>query len=706
MKRSMTRREFLKGSIAGTGLIIGIGFMPSGPKLINALAGNQGLSSSFQPNAFVEITPDNIITIWVGQTELGQGSHTALPMLIAEELEADWKQIRVRQAPAADAHKDPFYGMQITGGSTSVRHRFELLRKAGSAAREMLVQAAAETWEVPSAECRAALGRVTHKKSSKTLNYGELSQRAANLPVPQDPPLKDRGRFKIIGTSPARLDIPEKVSGKAIFGMDVSVPDMCVAAVSHPPGYGRSALSYDEPAARRIPGVLEVMPITSGIAVCAKTTEAALAGQDVLNIKWDHGLHPNLDSESIERLYHEQLNRTGVVARNDGDINLALTQADKRLEATYVLPYLAHATMEPMNCTAHIGKDRCTIWTPTQFQTAVQLAGSKISGLPPEKVDVQTTYCGGGFGRRAETTVVVEALELSKALKRPVKVIWTREEDFRNDFYRPGNICHIKGGLDEKGLLIAWSHKIAVSSIMSRVFPQMVKDGIDSTGVEGIVDMDYELPNIHVEYVMMEAPIPVGFWRSVGNTHNAFTVESFIDELAHLGGKDPLEFRLAMVKKNTRPYRVLERLAEKSGWGKPLPNGLGRGMAIRTCFGSTAGHVAEVSVDKKTGEIKVHRIVCAVDCGPAVDPHNIVAQMQGGCIFALSAALKEEVRFAKGGVSSSNYDDYPILTMSETPKIEVHIVKSNDKIGGIGEPGVPPVAPAVANPCSMPQGFE
>jgi len=694
MSSNVTRRTFLKYSISGAWLTIAVGLTPFGWKLVKAA---DEKPSGLKPFAYIEISPDNTVTVLVGQTELGQGTHTGILMIVAEELEADWKRVRVRQAPSAEEFKDPFWKMQFTGGSTSIRHRWDLLRKAGAAAREMLIQAAANTWGVAANECIAADNMVRHKRNGKSMTYGQLSTKAAELPVPQDPPLKPASQFKIIGTPRARFDIPAKVQGTAKFGIDINVPDMCIAVVAHPPGYGMKAVSYDETAAGKVKGVLAIQPLESGIAVCAGTLDAALDGSNALNIKWGKGSHPDLDDKAVDNLFYDTIKKPGAVARNDGDVDSAFGQAAKQLEATYFLPYLAHATMEPMNCTAHIGKERCRIWVPTQGQTVVQLAGSKISGLPPEKVDVFTTYCGGGFGRRSETVVVVEALQLSKTLGKPVKVIWTREDDFQNDFFRPGIICRIKGGLDQKGRLTAWSHKVVSSSIMSRVFPQFLKDGIDSTAVSGIKDMDYAVPNVYAEYVMLETPIPVGFWRSVGDSSNPFTVESFIEEMAHLGRKDPVEFRLGMLKNNPRGRRVVEMLAEKSGWGKAIKKGQGRGMALRTSFGSTAGHVAEVSVNKSSGRITVHRIVCVLDCGPAVFPDAIRAQMEGGAIFALSAALKERVRFSKGGVSTSNYDDYPILTMSETPEIEVHIVKSDDKIGGVGEPGVPSVAPAVGN---------
>ncbi len=694
MSSNLTRRTFLKYSVGGAGLTLAIGFTPFGWRLAKAA---EEKALDFKPFAYIEISPENTVTVLVGQTELGQGTHTGIPMVVAEELEADWKLVGVRQAPAAEAFKDPIWKMQVTGGSTSIRHRWDLLRKAGAAAREMLVQAAADNWGVSVKECTAANSIVEHNQSGKRMTYGQLSTKAAKLPVPQNPPLKEPGQYKIIGTTRARFDIPDKVQGTAEFGIDVAVPDMCVAAIARPPGYGMKAVSYDKTAAGKVKGVVAIQSIESGIEVCAKTFDAALAGRDALNIKWGNGSHPDLDDKAVENLFYEAIKKPGAFARNDGDVKLALSQSAKKLEATYFLPYLSHAAMEPMNCTAHIGKERCRIWVPTQSQTAVQLLGSKISGLPPEKVDVFTTYCGGGFGRRTETLVVVEALDLSKTLGKPAKVIWTREDDFKNDFYRPGIICRIKGGLNPKGRLTAWSHKVVSASIMTRVVPQFVKDGIDSTAVAGIVDMDYAIPNVHAEYVMLEAPIPVGFWRSVGDSSNPFTVESFIDELALLGGQDPVAFRLEMLKDNPRGRGVLEMLADKSGWGKPIKNGQGRGIALRTSFGSTAGHVAEVSVDKAGGWITVHRIVCVIDCGPAVYPDAIKAQMEGGAVFALSAALKEQIRFSKGGVASANYDNYPILTMNETPDIEVHIVKSDDKIGGVGELGVPTVAPAVGN---------
>jgi isoquinoline 1-oxidoreductase beta subunit len=586
--------------------------------------------------------------------------------------------------------------MQFTGGSTSLRHRWDLFRNVAAATREMLIQAAAQEWGAKSADCKAENGMVLHS-DGRRISFGQLCQKAAALPVPQKPPLKDPQNYRIIGSRKTRLDIPDKVAGRTQFGIDFNVPNMIMAAVARPRVYGAKPLSFDEKAARAVPGVLAVVPLEDKVAVCAKTTYTALQGREALNIKWSDGSHPNLSDESLDKWYREHLAKTGVIAEAKGDAKKALGQAAKTLEAHYKFPYLAHATLEPMNCTVHVEKDRVRVWAPTQGQTMTQMTAAKMTGLPPEKVEVMTTYCGGGFGRRGELSVVIDAVSLAVQMKRPVKVVWTREDDFKNDFYRPGSLSHIQAGLDSSGNLVAWVHKIASPSIMSRTFPQFVKNGVDGTSVEGVNNMDYELTNRLVEYVMVDLPIPVGFWRSVGNTFNPFAVETFMDELAFAAGKDPVDFRLNLLPKDSRPYRTLQLLAEKSGWGGPVPAGRSRGIALRSCFGSTAGHVAEVSVDQTTGKIKVHRVICAVDCGPAVYPDAIVAQMEGGAVMALSVAFYERIRFANGGVQTANYDEYPLLSMTEVPEIEVHIAQSRHKIGGIGELGIPTVAPAVSN---------
>jgi len=697
MSRQLTRREFLRLA----GLTVAISLAPSGYRLLSAE--EIAKDKSFSPNVWLQITPDNIVTIVVNKSEMGQGVYTSLPMIVADELDADWKQVRFEVAPAGERYIDPLSGMESTGGSTSVRHMFEPLRKAGAAAREMLVSAAAKKWGVPANECKASNGMVIHKKSNRKLTFGQLSERASSLPVPQNPSLKNERHFKFIGKPLDRLDTTEKVNGSAVFGIDVFVPNMLYASIERPPLYGAQALSYDKEAALKIAGVKHVIDVQSlsygyrGKAVCAETIEGAWKGRNALNVKWDRGSHPELNNESLHTTLIEHLKKDGVVARNDGDVKLALKKASKKVEATYTLPYLYHSTMEPMNCTAHVSPSGCDIWVPTQNQTGVLQVASKITGLKPDQINVHTTYLGGGFGRRFETDVVQEAVQLSKETGRPIKLIWSREEDVKNDLYRPANSCKIEGGIDEKDLLVVWSHKVVVPSIFSRVFPQMMKNGIDPAAVEGIANMEYEIPNVYVEYVRLDMPVPVGFWRSVGSTHNAFTVECFIDELAHAANKDPLEFRLSLLKNHKRAYKVLEVAAEKAGWKKPLEKGQGRGIAQHLSFGSYVAQVAEVSVDEKIGIIKAHRVVCAVDCGDVINPAIITAQMQSGIIMGLSAALKEGIELKKGGVATSNFNNYELLRMHEAPEIEVHIVRSREKLGGIGEPGVPPIAPAVAN---------
>ncbi len=696
MSRTITRREFIKKSLAGAGLAIAVSVTPSGYRLLSASELKKG-AAPFSPSIWLQVRPDNIVNVVVNKSEMGQGVFTSLPMILADELDADWKQIRFESAPAADKYKDPARGMQFTGGSSSVRDMYDPLRKAGASARQMLLTAAAKTWQVPINECETINGTVTHKRSSRTLTYGQLSAKAAGLKVPQDPPLKDKGMFKYIGKPLDRLDIHAKVNGAAVFGIDVQVPGMLYASIARPYAYGSKPTSFDKDAAMKVKGVTNVVSLHTGIAVCAKTPDAAWKGRDLLKVSWGKGSDPGMNDETLEKRFMGDLGKNGLSARNDGDVKAALGKAARKAGATYVLPYLSHATMEPMNCTAHVGPDKCEIWIPTQNQSGVLRLAEKETGLKPDQIHVHTTYLGGGFGRRFETDVLEEALKISKAVKKPVKLIWKREEDMQNDLYRPANCSSIEGGLDENGQLVAWSHKIVCPSIFARVFPERVRGGIDPAAVEGLENMEYEIPNLHVEYVRIDTPVPVGFWRSVGSSHNGFTVESFVDEMAHAAGKNPLEFRLGLLKNHPRPRHLLEVVAEKAGWSKPLSGAEGRGIAQVLSFGTYVAQVAEVSVNRKDGMIRVHRVVCAVDCGDVVNPAIITAQMQGAIIMGLSAALREGITLADGGVRSSNFDTYQILRMSGAPEIEVHIVKSGEALGGIGEPGLPPVAPAVAN---------
>lgn len=693
--KTLSRRQFLKMT-AGTGLSIAVAASPWGHRLLSATELEKE-GPAFRPSVWLRIAPDNTVTVIVNKSEMGQGVYTSLPMLVADELDADWKNVRMEVAPAADAYKDPVWGTQATGGSTTIRHMYEPLRKAGAAAREMLLSAASQEWGVPVTECAVLLGKVRHTKSARFLTYGNLSVRASKLTVPQNPTLKKEGQFRYLGKAIPRLDMYDKVNGTAMFGIDTFVPDMLYAAIARPLAYGADLASFDKGAAQQVSGVRHVVPIYSGIAVCANTIDAAWKGREALKANWQNARFPQLSTESLEKEFSNRLSSNGVMARNDGDAAGAINAAAKKINATYVLPYLSHAAMEPMNCTAHVRTDGCDIWVPTQNQTGVQMLAMKMTGLKPEQVQVHTTYLGGGFGRRFETDVVEEALTISMSTGKPVKLVWKREEDIQNDFYRPANCSAIQGALDKEGRVTAWSHKIVCPSIFSRVFPGMVKKGIDPAAVEGLENMEYEVPNLRVEYVRMDTPVPVGFWRSVGSSHNAFTVESFVDELANAAGKDPLEFRLNLLKKHPRAQRVLQTAADKAGWGKPLSKGQARGIAYHFSFGSYVAEVAEVSVNKQDGTIKVHKVACAVDCGSIVNPAIIQAQIMGAVTMGLSAALKEKMEFAKGGVKSENFSDYELLRMSEAPEVDVHIVKSGEKPGGIGEPGVPPLAPAVAN---------
>ncbi|MFO7990135.1 MAG: xanthine dehydrogenase family protein molybdopterin-binding subunit [Desulfotignum sp.] len=687
----MTRRSFLQKS----SLVLAMGAFSGSLKLMNVSSAQAAADPAFKPHAFLEIAPDNTITVWVGQTNLGQGTHTGIPMVIADELDAAWETVRVRPAPAADAFKDPVWHMQVTGGSTSIRHRWDLLRTVGAAARQMLMEAAARQWKIPVQTCTTKDGKVIHPEGN-TLRYGQLTLAAAALAVPEKPPLKTPGEYHIIGTPRQRLDIPDKVMGRTAFGMDFTVPGMCTAVVARPPRYGASPESYDEPAAMAVKGVLKVVPLENRVAVCAETTYAAMTGRDLLKIKWSKGSLPELNDAFIDTVYQDHLEKQGSVAKSTGDVQTALAEASQTLEQQYKLHYISHAQVEPLNCTAHVEKDRCRIWAPTQGPTLAQMTAARITGLSSDKVHVEILPAGGGFGLRGEPDPVIDAVLLSKDLNRPVKVVYTREDDFSNDYFRPANQSRISAGLDRDGRITAWSHKVAAQSIMMRLMPQHVQNGIDPDAVSGTVDMPYEIPSHDVTYAMVDLPIQVGWWRAVGYSINAFVVESFMDELAHAAGKDPLQFRLDHMEKDSRAYNILSMAADKGGWHSPVPEGRARGIAVTACFESFAAHMAEVSVGKN-GSITVHRMVCAIDCGTPVFPDAIRAQAEAGVVMGLSVALHEKVHFEGGGVNTSNYSDYLVLSMSEVPEIEVHIARNHLKAGGIGEPVFPSVAPAVAN---------
>ncbi len=692
-----SRRNFLKASLlAGGGLIVGVHI----PGLNgSAKAAQQGIST-FVPNAFLRIAKDGSVTVIGNHSEMGQGAYTSGAMTIAEELDADWTKIRVEPAPVDPAYNHPIYGVQITGGSTSTWSEWDRLRKAGAAARQMLLAAAAQTWNVDPSTCRTGNGQVIHTNSQRRLSYGELVEKAATLTPPQNVTLKDPKDFKIIGKAIKRLDTPDKTNGKAVFGLDVNVPGMLVAVVARPPVFGGQLKNFNADKAKAVPGVRYVVEIERGVAVVADGFWPAKLGREALEIVWDEGPRASLDSRTQREEYAGLAKKTGVVAKNEGEAVSALSKASKKLEAIYDLPYLAHATMEPMNCVADVRADSCEIWVGTQFQSGDRDAAARDTGLKPEQVKLHTTLLGGGFGRRSplDSHVVREAVQISKTVKVPVKVVWTREDDMRGGYYRPRAYHTVSAGLDGNGKPVAWQQRIVCQSIFvgTPFEPAVVKNGVEETAVEGAADLPYDIPNLLVEWHQAPDGVPVFILRSVGHSHTAFVVETFVDELAHAAGKDPFEFRRGLLGKHPRHKRVLEFVAEKAGWGKAMSNGRGRGLAVHESFGSYVAQVAEVSISKDRG-LRVHRVVCAVDCGPVVNPDIVRAQMEGGIVFGLTAALYGEITFEKGRVRQGNFHDYPMLRMHEMPQIEVHIVPSEDKMGGAGEVGVPPVAPAVAN---------
>ncbi len=692
MTSNITRRRFLKSGF----LVLAVASTPGAMALMNLSPAYAGEGDTFKPHAFLEIAPDGGITVWVGQTNLGQGTHTGIAMIIADELDADWTDVEVRMALASDAFKDPLWGVQLTAGSTSIRNRWDQLRTVGAAARLMLVQAAAAKWGVPADKCTAREGKI-HAPDGRTIGYGELTGEAAKLDVPEKPAFKTVDEYSIMGTYRQRLDMEDKVQGRTVFGLDVQMPDMLIAVMARPPRYGAKPESFDEKAALAVKGVEKVLPWRDKIAVYATTTFAAIKGRDALNVKWSRGSHPDLSDETIADLFRSKMAEPGAVAEDLGDAKRALSEAAATVEAAYSVPWMAHAQLEPENCTAYVEADRCRIWAPTQGQTASLATASEVTGLPEDKIELVTTYCGGGFGRRIEADYVTEAVALSKAVGRPVKIVWTREDDFADDVLRPAATCEIKGGLDADGNLVAWSHKLASQSIFSRVQPDSVKNGVDSSSLQGIPDMPYNLPNRLVEYVLIDLPMRVGWLRSVAYSYNVFFVEGFMDELALKAGRDPVEFRLARLEKGSRPHKALTTLAEKSGWSTPVPEGRGRGVALCSCFESVAGHVAEVSVDPASGRVTVHKLVAVIDCGTSVYPDAITAQMEGGAVIGMSMAFHEAMHFADGGVDTYNYSSYPLLSMTEVPEMEIFIEDSGAKAGGIGEPSVPSVAPAIAN---------
>ncbi len=699
MGTNVTRREFVETS---AGLVISF-YLPA-----RRGAAPNAIDTDFAPNAWLRIGADDVVTLTVDKSEMGQGSQTGLAMILAEELEADWAKVRLGPVPENPAG---WSRRMSTGGSTAIRTSWDPLRKAGATAREMLISAAAATWNVDRSTCHAEQGVVIHTPTKRQLPYGKLAARAAQVPVPSDAPLKDPKDFRLLGTRAPRLDTPAKVDGSAVFGIDVTVPEMLIASIERCPVFGGMLKRYDGAKAEALPGVravvaLEPSPWTgrggawaagcaAGVAVVADTYWHAVQGRRALEIEWDEGEAATLGSDGIRAEFARLAEQAGVEARKTGDAEAALAAATQRVEAVYEVPFLHHATMEPMNCTAHVRANGCDVWAPTQNQTRAQEVAAELTGLSKDRVRVHTTFLGGGFGRRLEPDFVAEAVRVSQAVGAPVKVIWSREDDVQHGFYRPATYNKFTAGLDAAGAPVAWSHRIVAPPILLKFGP--LDKGIDRTLIDGAANLPYAIPNVLVDQVAMDLlPVPRGFWRSVGISQNAFVTECFFDEVAVAAKQDPFELRRQLLKDKPRHLRTLELAAEKAGWGSPLPSGRGRGIAIAEWAPTVCAQVAEVSVSAD-GSVRVHRVVCAVDCGPTVNVGQIEAQLQGGIVYGLTAALYGEITIERGRVKQSNFTDYPMMHINEMPVVEVHVVPSDDKQGGIGEPSVGPIAPAVCN---------
>lgn len=691
----MTRRGFLKGAaLVGGGLVVAC-FVPATLRRARA----QGTVAPEAPNAFVRIAPDGTVTVLLKHSEMGQGVWTSIPMVIAEELGCDWNRVVVEHAPAAPEYAHTAFGLQMTGGSTSTWESFEQLRLAGATARELLIAAGAAKLGVKAADCRVENGQVV--QGERRIGFGELAEAAAKLPAPTGVTLKEAKDWTLIGKPTRRLDSRAKVTGTAVFGIDVKRPGMAVALVARPPVFGAKLRKVDAGAAKALPGVLDVVEVPSGVAVLASHFWAAKQGREALVLEWDEGAFAGTSSDALRAQYHALAATPGLPAKVAGDAEAALAAAGAAIEAEYEAPYLAHAPMEPLNCTVAIGADGCDVWTGTQFQGVDQQVVAKILGIEPAQVRIHTTFLGGGFGRRAnpQSDFIAEAVQVAKASKRTVQVVWTREDDIRGGWYRPMWLSRMRAALGADGRPVAWAHTQVGQSIAagSPFEAGMVKDGIDATSVEGAADAPYlaAIPAHRVDLHSPKSPVTVLWWRSVGHSYTAFAVESFIDELAHAAKQDPLAYRRALLPEDARERRVLDLAAEKFGWGKPLPAGRAAGLAVHASFGSYVAQVAEVSLEG--GAPRVHRVVCAIDCGPVVNPLTVEAQMQSGIVYGLSAALHGAITFKDGRVEQSNFHDYPALRLDAMPVVEVHIVPSTEKMGGVGEPGTPPIAPAVGN---------
>jgi isoquinoline 1-oxidoreductase beta subunit len=690
---SLSRRGFLRtGAAAGGGLVLSLSL----PFTHNAEAAD---TDGFAPNAFIRIGSDGRIVLTMPYVEMGQGTYTGIAMLIAEELEVELKQVRLEHAPPDEKlFGNPLLGgIQATGNSNAIRAAWQPLRQAGAVARTMLVATAAKRWNVDPASCRAQNGEVLHAPTGRRIEYRTLAADAAHMPVPENVPLKRPQDFKLLGTPAKRLDTPAKVNGTAVYGIDVRPPGVKIATLAQSPVFGGRVRSVNDGAAKAVKGVRQIVRLDDAVAVVADHMGAAKKGLAALAIEWDEGPHAKLSTKEIASELERATLNPGAVAQNIGDADAAMAGSATKVEATYEVPFLAHATMEPMNCTVHVRPDGCEVWVGSQVVARAQAAAAKTAGLPLDKVVVHNHLIGGGFGRRLEVDGVIRAVQIAQQVDGPVKVVWTREEDIQHDMYRPYFFDRISAGLDGTGMPVAWSHRFAGSSVISRWVPPLFNNGLDPDTTEGAIDLVYAVPNLHVEYLRVEPPgIPTAFWRSVGPSHNVFVTESFMDELAAAAKQDPVAYRLALLGKSPRSKAVLALAAEKAGWGQPLPPRVGRGVSLQFAFMNYMAQVAEVEVSRD-GTVRVRRVVCAVDCGTPVNPDIIRAQVEGAVIFGITAALRGEITLKNGRVEQTNFDTYQMLRMNEAPAIEVYIVESFEPPGGMGEPGTSAIAPAVTN---------
>lgn len=709
---NISRRQFLiKSAGVSAGLTLGVYLSGCENKANTGTEAGPGIAGdeitraeAFEVNAFVRIGSDNTVTVIMKHLEMGQGSHTGLATLVAEELDASWDQIKYQGAPAnAKLYNNLLWGpMQGTGGSTAIANAYTQMRKAGATARFMLVAAAAQQWQVDGNEISVKAGRVFHDGSNKSANFGELAELAAQQAVPEDVLLKDPDEFTLIGSKLHRKDNREKTNGQAIYTQDIKLPGMLTALVAHPPRFGATVKSFDAGKTRRIKGVSDVVQIPNGIAVLADSFWSAKKGRDVLTIEWDNSKAFKNSSDDILADYKQLAKKEGLSARADGDTVNAFKNAATIIEAAYEYPFLAHAALEPMNCVIQINENGVEIWNGAQIQTMDQMAVAKVFGLKPEQVKINMLYAGGSFGRRGNphSDYVVEAATIAKAIngKAPVKLVWTREDDTRAGYYRPLYYHTLKAGLDRQGKAIAWQHRVVGQSIIAGTAFEggLVKDGVDATSVEGASNMPYAIANVQVDLHSPILPVTVQWWRSVGSTHNAFSVETFIDELAVAAKQDAVSFRRELLTQHPRHLGVMELAAEKSGWNTSLGKGRGRGIAVHESFNSYVAQVAEVTVHDDNS-FSVDRVVIAVDCGVAINPDIIRAQMEGGMGFGLSAALSSKITLKDGQVEQSNFHDYTVLRLNQMPEVEVHIIKSSNPPSGVGEPATPVIAPAVAN---------